>query len=243
MLSITQLSVKSNNKSLLNTINLELAPGAVHLLMGHNGSGKSTLLNALMGHPAYQIVAGDIKVSGESIVDLPPEKRAQAGFFMSFQSPPALPGVSVHMIMQEALRGCGKAMYSLLYERTEAAISLLGIDRAWLHRPLDGGFSGGERKLLELVQLMIMQPCFVFLDEIDAGLDADVQKRVSKALCAFAQQNPVCAWLIATHQPLLFVKMQPQAVHILCNGQMVCTGNDELITQVARDGYRAWQAE
>lgn len=243
MLHIRDLSVSVDQKELLRCVELQLDAGQVHFLLGPNGAGKSSLMYALMGHPRYVVTGGSIVLDGVSVANFAPEERSKHGLFMAFQTPPALPGVSVHMILQEALRvRYAKDAFEVLYERTADALALLEIDRAWLYRSLDKGFSGGERKLLELFQMMVLQPKYILLDEIDAGLDVDVRARVLQALRSYRAKHPACVWLLTSHQGAkLLSAFDDVHVHVMSAGRLVSHGNGELVSRIERNGYHEWQ--
>lgn len=239
MLTIKNLFVSIDQKGILKSINLEMMPGSVHALMGPNGSGKSTLAYALMGHPAYTITAGSIECNGADITHLPIDKRAQAGIFLAFQSPLEIPGVTVFNFLREANAAITKKIIStkefqqILFEQMD----ILNIDHAFAYRNLNAGFSGGEKKRLELLQLLVLKPQIAILDELDSGLDVDAIKIVAAGLQAARAANPSMAIIMITHYPRLLNSIHPDFVHIMNHGTIVQTGAAELAHLIEQRGY------
>lgn len=241
LLEICNLQVGIEQKTILNAINLTINPGSVHVIMGTNGSGKSTLAHVLMGHPSYTITRGSIEISGQNITDLEADKRAHAGLFLSFQHPYEIPGVTVYNFIKEAHYArfkqpiTPKAFQDLLYQ----TMNLLEIDIAFAHRSLNYGFSGGEKKKLELLQLLMLNPQVAILDEIDSGLDVDAIKMVAHGLQKARELNPALALIIITHYPRLLSYINPDFVHILRDGSIVKTGGLEVASLIELRGYDA----
>ena len=198
---IHNLSVSVDSKSVLHTIDLTIAPGSVHALMGPNGSGKSSLAYTLMGHPRYTITQGALRYLGQNVQNLPADERSRKGIFLAMQNPIEIPGLSVYALLKEAVRARDAEGFSLINfsAEIERIADLLKVNRAWLHRPLDSGFSGGEKKRLELLQMLVLKPTFAILDEIDSGLDIDAIVQMGDALHNYHQQNPTVKFF--GHQP------------------------------------------
>lgn len=240
-LKVIDLSIEIDQKTIISDLSLEIVSGSIHVIMGTNGSGKSTFAHALMGHPAYTIAQGSIKVGDQDITHLAVDKRAQLGLFLSFQHPYEIPGVSVFNFIKESYYARSKQsvnakeFQTVLYQKME----LLGLDIAFAHRPLNYGFSGGEKKKLELLQLLMLNPKVAILDEIDSGLDVDAIKMVAQGLHAARQQNPELTLIIITHYPRLLSYIKPDVVHILKNGTIQRSGSYELAQQVELRGYDA----
>jgi Fe-S cluster assembly ATP-binding protein len=238
---ISNLSVSIAEKPILHALNLEIASGSLEVIMGPNGSGKSTLAFALMGHPAYQITAGSITLNGRDITQSAADKRARAGLFLAFQHPYEIPGVTIINFLKEmhAAR-TGKAVAAKEFQELLAGyLDLLKLDPACLYRELNYGFSGGEKKKLELLQMLVLQPAVAILDEIDSGLDVDAIKSVAQALSAARAANPSLSILLITHYPRLLAYLEPDRVHIMSKGTLVQSGPAALAATIELRGYDA----
>lgn len=240
---ISNLSVSLSGTSILNGITLALAPGSIHAIMGPNGSGKSTLAHALAGHPYYTIDQGSISLDQADITHMRPDERARNGLFLAFQYPVAIPGVKVHLFLKEALYAItGKHMpIAEFNEMLRIAMEQLQIDPAFAYRDLHDGFSGGEKKRLELLQLLILKPKVAILDEIDSGLDIDALKIVADGIAIAREQNPQLRILLITHYQRILQHITPDYVHVLCKGSLVDSGNSELAQQLERKGYDGYR--
>lgn len=240
---ISNLSVSIADKSILKNINLELAPGSIHAIMGPNGSGKSTLAYALAGHPSYSIDAGSIMIDGIDLTHERPEIRAKNGLFLAFQYPIAIPGVRVNTFLKEALYAkTGELMPMPIFnEILLAAMEVLQIDPAFAYRDLNDGFSGGEKKRLELLQLLILKPKVAILDEIDSGLDIDALTIVANGLALARKQNPELRLLLITHYQRILRYVTPDYVHVLCDGALVDSGDAALAHQLELKGYDGYR--
>lgn len=238
-LNITNLSVVFDQQSILRNISLTVVPGTIHALMGQNGSGKSTLAHTLMGHPQYTITAGQITFAGECINDVPMHKRAQQGIFLAFQHPLEIPGVTVATLLKQAHQAVTGLALSVKEFNTLLAdtMELLEMDPALAHRAVNEGFSGGEKKRLEVLQLMILQPRLVMLDELDSGLDVDALKVVARGIAHLKARNPDMAILIITHYARILEYLRPDFVHIMHQGKLVKTGDATLAQQIEHYGY------
>lgn len=241
VLAVNNLTVTIDQKIIIDGLTLEVAPGSIHAIMGTNGSGKSTFAHALMGHPAYTISQGTIIINENDVTQLEADKRAHAGLFLSFQHPYEIPGVSVYTFIKEAYYARfkqslnAKEFQSLVY----AYMDFLGLEHAFAQRPLNYGFSGGEKKKLELLQLLILNPSIAILDEIDSGLDVDAIKMVAQGLQKAREQNPALALIIITHYPRMLSYIKPDVVHIIKNGTIQLSGSYQLAQQVELRGYDA----
>lgn len=238
MLYIDQLSVLVQQKQVINNLSCTILPGAMHALMGPNGSGKSSLALTLMGHPSYRITSGTIRFADTDITQLLPDKRARLGLFLAFQHPVEIPGVTVFNFLKEsyyALHGATgmQEFQSVLY----AAMDLLSIDHAFAYRKVNEGFSGGEKKRLELLQLVLFKPMLAILDEIDSGLDVDALKIVAQGIALAREQNPDMSILLITHYQRILDYITPDVVHVMQAGQIICSGDATLAQTIEQRGY------
>ena len=239
MFEINNLTVQIEEKSVLTDLSLTINPGTIHALMGPNGSGKSSLAYTLMGHPAYIITNGTLVYKGTDITHLAADKRSKLGIFLSFQHPYEIPGLRVFTFLKEIYQAHISAPIDITAFKTllESYMSVLAIDKIFLERSLNEGFSGGEKKRLEMLQLLLLNPSFVILDEIDSGLDVDALKLVAQALHVARQNNPAMAILIITHYQRILDYIVPDMVHILAHAQLVKSGPAELAYQIEKKGY------
>jgi len=238
-LSINNLFVSVLDKPIIYDINLIIESGAIHVLMGPNGSGKSSLAYALMGHPYYVITQGAIKLNGDDITTMSVHERARKGLFLSFQHPCEIPGVSVMSFLKEAyiaITGIHITVVDfqkILISRCEQ----LSIDASFIARGLNEGFSGGEKKRLELLQLLILRPKIAVLDEIDSGLDIDSLKIVAQGIELACKENPEMSILLITHYQRILNYIIPDHVHVLCDGRIVSSGNASVAQMLELKGY------
>ena len=235
------LRVAVDGNEILRGIDLTVEAGRVHALMGPNGSGKSTLAFTLAGHPGYEVLGGSASLDGESLLDLAPEKRARAGLFLSFQYPAAIPGVSVANFLRTARQAVRPddltpaKFRKLIFDKLDA----LDMDPAFLGRYVNDGFSGGEKKRLEMLQLAILAPKYAILDETDSGLDVDALQAVGKSVHALRESDEgrAMGFLVITHYPRILQHLPADVVHVMIDGRIVKTGGPELAQQIERDGY------
>jgi Fe-S cluster assembly ATP-binding protein len=241
MLIIQNLSISVSQKNIVQDVNLAIKPGSVHALMGPNGSGKSTLAYTLMGYPTYEVAQGSLMLEGVSLNELSIDKRAKAGIFLAFQQPLEIPGVTVFNFLREAYHALGNPLLSIsgFQELVYAKMALLQMDVAFAQRPVNAGFSGGEKKRLELLQLLVLKPKIAILDEIDSGLDVDALKIVAQGLQKAREDNPNLALLMITHYPRLFNYIKPDFVHVLSKGRLIKSGEAELAFAIEQRGYNA----
>lgn len=229
----------AGGQKILNGLNLEIEKGRIHAVMGPNGSGKSTLSKVIAGHPDYEIISGEILLDGKSLIGLEPDERARAGVFLAFQYPMEIPGVSNANFIRAALSARlaeGEELeateyYANLYEKMDS----LEIPRAFTARSVNEGFSGGEKKRNEVLQMAMLKPSYAILDETDSGLDIDALKIVSAGVNA--QRGPEFGALVITHYQRLLDYITPDVVHVLVNGQIVRTGGPELALELEAKGY------
>ena len=244
MLKINNLNANIDNKSILKGISLNINPGEVHAIMGPNGSGKSTLANVLMGRPDYEITDGDILVDGESIAELRPDQRAHLGLFLAFQYPAEIPGVRPWQFLKAAhdakaeARGEEKMSVRNFTKLFDEKVEAVGINPDLVKRSLNEGFSGGEKKRNEMLQLEVLQPSMAILDETDSGLDVDALRIVAEGVNSM--RSPERSFIVVTHYQRLLNYITPDIVHILVDGKIVQTGGPELALVVEKDGYREY---
>lgn len=239
-LEIKKLKVSIENKQILKGLDIKIKPGEIHALMGPNGSGKSTLASTIMGHPSFNIESGIIKLFNKNIKILSPEDRAKQGLFLSFQYPVEVPGLSVEHFLRTAFNNLHpKEKLSLLefHELFEEKMKLLHIHKDLGGRSLNEGFSGGEKKKLEILQLAVLNPRVAILDETDSGLDIDALKIVANGIKQVSKINKKLSVLIITHYFRILKHIKPDFVHIMIDGQIVKSGKKDLATQVEKRGY------
>jgi Fe-S cluster assembly ATP-binding protein len=240
-LRISNLRCSVAGNEILKGIDLTVEPGKIHALMGPNGSGKSTLAFSVTGHPLYQVTAGSVELDGEDLLALAADKRARAGLFLSFQYPAAIPGVKVANFLHAARQAerpgdLPPAKFrALLLEKMDQ----LGIDPSFMGRYLNDGFSGGEKKRLEMLQLAVLAPKYAILDETDSGLDIDALKDVGDSIAALraSDEGRNAGFLIITHYPRILQYVVPDVVHVMIDGRIVKTGGHDLAHRIEREGY------
>jgi Fe-S cluster assembly ATP-binding protein len=241
-LEIKNLHVSAGDKQILKGVDLHVRAGEFHALMGPNGSGKSTLANAVMGHPNFEVTDGQVLLDGEDVTEADPDERARAGLFMAFQYPVAIPGVTVakylRMVMNARREALGEPEISLkdFRKTVEAAMELTHVPREFSNRYLNDGFSGGEKKRMEILQLALLEPSLAVLDETDSGLDIDALNTVAHGVNTVADGTDMGV-LIITHYQRILHMVKPQFVHIMFDGRIVKQGGPELVEQLEKRGY------
>ena len=237
-LVIKNLKAEIDGKSILNGVNLTVNSGEIHVLMGPNGSGKTTLAALLLGRPDIKITAGSITLDKTNILKLKPNQRAAAGLFLGFQQPVALPGVNIGQLLRATLLP-GQFSTNLLDFRKMLLVKMKELNLApeFLERSLNDGFSGGEKKRAELLQMSLLQPKIAILDEIDSGVDVDAIKLIAQEL-KNAVRETNCGLLIITHTPRLLNYLKPQAVHVMIAGSIVASGDQKLLKKIEKTGYQ-----
>jgi Fe-S cluster assembly ATP-binding protein len=243
LLEIDDLHVSTDGTEILRGLSLTVPAGEVHALMGPNGSGKSTLANTLMGSPDYEVTSGTVRFRGDDITDWDTEIRGKAGIFLAFQYPQAVPGVSVVNFLRQALSSRKGIDLSVLELRLAIMewLERLDMDPAFADRYLNEGFSGGEKKRNEILQLAIMEPELAVLDETDSGLDVDALKVVADGVAAVRAERPQLGVLAITHYQRLLDHLVPDRVHILIDGRIADSGGPELASTLEDQGYEAWR--
>ncbi|GAB4430565.1 MAG: Fe-S cluster assembly ATPase SufC [Anaerolineae bacterium] len=243
-LSIKDLRVSIADKLILKGLNLEVKQGEIHAIMGPNGSGKSTMAYALAGHPMYEVEGGEVWLDGENLLEMTPDERARAGLFLAFQYPTAIPGISMANFLRTSVNavkgeenGDGKKgipiteFRKLLTEKMD----LLRMDKSFARRYLNEGFSGGEKKRAEILQMALLEPKFAILDETDSGLDIDALRVVSEGVNALT--GPDRSFIVITHYQRILNYIKPDFVHIMYDGRIIESGGPELATRLEEEGY------
>lgn len=236
LLEINDLFVSVEGKQVLNGLSLSIGAGEVHAVMGRNGSGKTTLSHVLMGHPKYTITSGSILFKGEDLTALPPEERARKRIFLSFQYPVSIPGVTVANFLRSSLRAVRTDLDPKDFrKRIREEIASLGIPESFMTRSINDGFSGGEKKRLEILQMRLLEPTLAILDETDSGLDIDALKVVSENI--EKSRTGDRAFLVITHYQRMLNHLRPDRVHVLLDGKIVKSGGPELALELEERGY------
>jgi Fe-S cluster assembly ATP-binding protein len=246
-LEIRNLHVQADDKQILKGLDLTVRDGEIHALMGPNGSGKSTLANAIMGHPSLEVTEGQIIFGGQDITEADPDERSRLGLFMAFQYPVAIPGVTItkylRTVMNAHREANGEPEISLKEFRktVEAAMALTKVPKDWSSRYLNDGFSGGEKKRLEILQLALQQPKLAVLDETDSGLDIDALNTIAEGINTVAKASNTGVLIITHYQRILHL-VEPDRVSVMYQGRIVSEGGPELVTRLESEGY-AWVEE
>jgi len=242
LLELEGLHASVGDVEILKGVDLVVDRGAIHALMGPNGSGKSTLANVLLGHPTYRVTAGRILLDGEDVTRLRPDQRAKRGMFLAFQYPEAIPGVSVVQFLRQALANRRGIDFTVLELRLKVmdAMRALGIEEALADRYLNEGFSGGERKRNEVLQMAVLEPELAIMDETDSGLDIDALRTVAEGINRLT--GPTRGFLIITHYQRLLDYVTPHFVHVFMDGRVVESGGPELAEVLEERGYEAFRS-
>jgi Fe-S cluster assembly ATP-binding protein len=236
-LEIRDLTVEVDDTAILNGVNLDLDKGTTIALMGPNGSGKSTLAYAIAGHPAYEVTGGTIRWQGTDLTELAPDERARLGVFLAMQYPVEVPGVSVTNFLRTALNATSgeEVPVRQFMQRLKAEMAELGVDESFLQRSVNEGFSGGEKKRFEILQMALLKPALAVLDETDSGLDVDALKTVAEGVDRL--RGPDLGTLIITHYTRILRYIRPDEVHVMSEGRIVASGGAELADELEERGY------
>lgn len=241
LLQINQIHADIEEKEILHGVSLNIKPGETHVLMGPNGAGKSTLGHVLMGNPRYHVSGGSIVFKGNDITEESTDKRAKDGIFLSFQEPLEVPGLSLESFIRSAIRQkTGKPIRVWeFHKELKKAMDVLQLDESYTQRSLNVGFSGGEKKKAEILQLMMLKPSLAILDETDSGLDVDAVRLVSEGVRAY-QKEQKGALLIITHSTRILEALQVDYTHIMVDGRIVATGDGSLVDKINEEGYESF---
>ncbi len=243
LLEITDLRAQIGDKEILKGLSLTIQQGEIHAIMGPNGSGKSTLANVLMGNPNYKVTGGDVRFKGESLLEMATDERARKGLFLAFQYPVAIPGVTLVNFMRQAVNA-SRGLEVPIREFREslfAKMDILKVDQDFARRYVNDGFSGGEKKRAEMLQMAMLEPSMAVLDETDSGLDIDALRTVAEGVNAL--MNDKMGLLLITHYQRLLNYIKPQFVHVLIDGRIVKSGGPELSEQLEATGYDEIEAQ
>ena len=241
MIEIKNLHVNVEEKEILKGISLVVKPGELHVIMGRNGSGKSTLANVLVGKDKYEVLKGSITFDGGNLLDLSPEERACAGLFLSFQYPVSIPGVNMMYFLKAAVNAIRKSQGNDEMDAVDflamirEKLKIVALDESFIHRPVNDGFSGGEKKRNEILQMITLEPRLAILDETDSGLDIDALKIVAQGVNDY--RSPERSFILITHYQRILNYMQPDFIHVLMNGKLVRSGTMELAKELEKKGY------
>ncbi|MDP3724172.1 MAG: Fe-S cluster assembly ATPase SufC [bacterium] len=241
-LVIQNIKIAVENKPIVHGVSLRISPGKIHVIMGPNGSGKSTLASTLMGHPSYTVTGGSAKIGRTNLLDLPPEERAKRGLFLAFQYPLEIAGVSLSHFLRTAYNASHtQASLSMLEFRRilDMAMKELKMDATFASRDLNAGFSGGEKKKAEVLQMRVLKPRFVLCDETDSGLDIDALKIVARGIKKTVEEG--AGALVITHYPRLLDYLQPDVVSVMVDGRIVDAGESDLVKAIERGGYEQYR--
>ena len=243
LLEIKNLRARIGDKEILKGLSLTIQAGEIHAIMGPNGSGKSTLANVLMGNPNYEVTGGDILYKGESLLEMGPDERARKGLFLAFQYPVAIPGVTLVNFMRQAVNAVRGHEVPIreFRETLFAKMDLLKVDQDFARRYVNDGFSGGEKKRAEMLQMAMLQPSMAVLDETDSGLDIHAVRTVAEGVNTLV--NPNKGLLLITHYQRLLNYIKPQFVHVLIEGRIVKSGGPELAERLEASGYDELEAQ
>lgn len=241
-----QAKVADEDLHILKGVNLSIRPGEIHAVMGPNGSGKSTLAKVVAGHPGYEATGGSLVFQGEDLLEMEPDERAQAGVFMAFQYPVEIPGVSIANFLRTALQARltdGEELDLFDFqEQLMERMELLDMNPSFAERPVNDGFSGGEKKRNEILQMAVLKPALAVMDETDSGLDIDALKIVARGVNTLKAENPAMSVLLITHYQRILDHIRPDKVHVMIDGRIVETGGPEVALALEAQGYEEYKA-
>lgn len=239
MLKIQNVSVQVEDKKIIDSCSLVIQPGELHVLMGPNGSGKSSFVQTLMGHPVYEVTAGRAEFMGKNLFDMPVHARSQAGLFLSMQQPQEIAGLQVLSFLKEiyAIHQSKACSLEEFLEIIRPLLKIVGLSEGMLYRSVNDGFSGGEKKRFELLQMMLLKPKLAMLDEIDSGVDVDGLKLIAQGIQSYREEYPASSIILVTHYRRILDYIKPDKVHVMIQGKIVQSGTASLIDSIETQGY------
>ena len=242
MLEIKNLHIKTADKEIVKGLNLSIGENQIHAIMGPNGSGKSTLASTLMGHPGYEVTSGEVSFLAENLLEMEPNERAEKGLFLSFQYPSEVEGVNITSYLRMIYNKSREQKVSPIKfsEILKEKMEILDIKEEFVNRYLNDGFSGGEKKRMEMLQMLVLEPKLAILDETDSGLDVDALKVVSKAVNYLVEKNKMSV-VVITHYTRILNYIKPQFVHVLKDGKIIKEGGEELAHEIESSGYKSYE--
>lgn len=242
MLEINNLHIKTADKEIVKGLNLKIGKNQIHALMGPNGSGKSTLASTLMGHPGYEVTSGNVSFLDEDLLEMEPNERAKKGLFLSFQYPSEVSGVNISSYLRMIYNKATDQKVSPVKFREilKEKMQILDIHEEFINRYLNDGFSGGEKKRMEMLQMLVLEPKLAILDETDSGLDVDALKVVSKAVNYLVEKNQMSV-VVITHYTRILNYIKPEFVHVLKDGKIIKEGTGELAHEIEASGYKSFE--
>ena len=243
LLVVEDLHAAADNNAILNGVDLVVRPGELHAVMGPNGSGKSTLANVLLGSPGFSVTKGRVLYKGEDVTGLTTDERARRGMFLAFQYPEEIPGVPIAQFLRQAVAARRGSDVSVIEVRVQIHewLQRLGMDVGFASRYLNDGFSGGEKKRNEILQMALLEPDLAILDETDSGLDIDGVRVVARGVDEVRAHRPALGVVIVTHYRRILDELRPDVIHVLVDGRIVDSGGPELASRLDREGYEAWR--
>lgn len=241
MLFLKNMTVTVDEKNVVQDFSLEITPGSLHVIMGQNGSGKSSLAHSLMGLPAYELTSGSIHFKDQDISTMPIHHRSKLGIFLAFQQPMTIPGVTVFQFLKEIYSASGQQSSPADFQQlVQDLLQQVGLDLSFLYRGCNENFSGGEKKRLEIVQMLLLKPQLIILDEIDSGLDVDALKAIGTCVQNYLQEHQDASCIVITHYRRILDYLQPTAVHIMHGGTLVHSGDAQLSHEIEQKGYDSY---
>ena len=241
MLYLSNMTVSVEQKNVIQNLSLSIAPGSLHVIMGQNGSGKSSLAHTLMGLPAYEIAHGSMQFNEQDLSIISMQDRSKLGIFLAFQQPLTIPGVTVFQFLKEIYIASGQQLSPAEFQQLlQDLFDQVGLDGSFLYRGLNENFSGGEKKRLEIVQMLLLKPQLIILDEIDSGLDVDALRAIGSCVQRYLQENTQASCIVITHYRRILDYLQPDFVHVMHNGTIVHCGDAQLSYEIEQKGYDSY---
>ncbi len=241
MLFLKNMTVFIEQKNVIQNLSLHVAPGTLHVIMGQNGSGKSSLAHSLMGLPAYTVTSDCMQFKDQALADVAMQDRSKLGIFLAFQQPLTIPGVTVFQFLKEIYSASGQQLSPVEFQqRLQNLLEQVGLDLSFLYRGFNDNFSGGEKKRLEIVQMLLLQPQLIILDEIDSGLDVDALRSIGNCVQRYLQEHTQASCIVITHYRRILDYLQPTAVHVMHGGTIVHSGDAQLSYEIEQKGYDSY---